>query len=148
METKQKLEQALRDAIRSRNDVRKRTLRMVLTNLKLAEVDKGGPLDEVALAALLQKEIKSRRESIQEAEKAHREDLVKASQDEIVVVETFLPQPLTDEELAAQVKAVITEVGATAPGDMGKVMKALLPRLQGRAANDRVSLMVRQMLQS
>ena len=148
METKQKLEQALRDAIRSSDDVRKRTLRMVLTNLKLAEVDKGGPLDEVALAALLQKEIKSRRESIQEAEKAHREDLVKASQDEIAVVETFLPQPLTDEELAAQVKAVITEVGATAPGDMGKVMKALLPRLQGRAANDRVSLMVRQMLQS
>lgn len=148
MDTKQKLEQALRDAIRTSDDVRKRTIRMVLTNIKLAEVEKGSPLDEVALAGVLQKEIKSRRESILDAQKAHREDLIRDSEDEIAVIETFLPQPLTDEELRAQIQAAITEVGAAAPGDMGKVMKVLLPRLQGRAANDRVSTLVRQMLQS
>ncbi len=148
MDTKQKLEQALRDAIRTSDDVRKRTIRMVLTNIKLAEVEKGSPLDEVALAGVLQKEIKSRREAILDAQKAHREDLIRDSEDEIAVIETFLPQPLTDEELRAQIQAVIAEVGAAAPGDMGKVMKVLLPRLQGRAANDRVSTMVRQMLQS
>lgn len=148
MDTKQKLEQALRDAIRTSDDVRKRTIRMVLTNIKLAEVEKGSPLDEVALAGVLQKEIKSRREAILDAQKAHRGDLIRDSEDEIAVIETFLPQPLTDEELRAQIQAVIAEVGAAAPGDMGKVMKVLLPRLQGRAANDRVSTMVRQMLQS
>ena len=148
MDTKQKLEQALKDAIRTSDDVRKRTMRMVLTNIKLAEVEKGSPLDEVALAGVLQKEIKSRREAILDAEKANRPDLIRDSQDEIAVLETFLPQPLTDDELRAQVQAAIAEVGASAPGDMGKVMKVLLPRLQGRAANDRVSAMVRQMLQS
>ncbi len=148
MPTKQELESSLHDAMRSGDEVRKRTLRMALTNIKLAEVDRGGPLDDAALVSLLQKEIKSRQESILDAQKAGRNDLIQSSQDEIAVLETYLPKQLTDEELRAQVQAAIDETGAKMPGEMGKVMKVLVPRLQGRANSDRVSKMVREMLQS
>lgn len=148
MATKQDLETSLKDAMRSGNEVRKQTLRMALSAIKLAEVERGSGLDEVAVNSILQKEIKSRQESIHDAQKANRNDLVQKSQEEITVLEGFLPQQLSDEELRSQVQAAIAEAGAKAPSDMGKVMKILLPRLQGRASNDRVSQMVRQMLQS
>jgi uncharacterized protein len=148
MNTKQKLEASLKDAMRSRDDVRKSTIRMALTTIKLAEVEKGAELDENSLLSIIQKEIKNRRESIQDAQKANRADLIKSSEDEIIILEEFLPQPLSDAELQEQVQAAINEVGAKSPTDMGKVMKILVPRIQGRAANDRISLMVRQLLQS
>ncbi|HEX2979665.1 MAG TPA: GatB/YqeY domain-containing protein [Anaerolineaceae bacterium] len=148
METKSRLEAALKDAMRANDDTRRRAIRGALAAIKNAEIDKGAKLDESALASVLQKEIKSRRESIQDAEKANRPDLIQTNESEIAVLEQFLPQPLTDDELRGQITAVIGEVGATSPSDMGKVMKILLPRLQGRAASDRVSQMVRQILQS
>lgn len=147
METKQKLENALKDAMRAQNDVRRRTLRMALSSIKLAEVEKGGALDEAALMAILQKEIKSRRESIEDAQKAGRPDLVQASEDEIEVLYSFLPKPLTVDELNELALAAIQEVGATSPADMGKVMKVLMPRIQGKAPGDQVSQAVRQLLQ-
>ncbi len=148
MATKQELETSLKDAMRSGDEVRKQTLRMALSASKLVEVERGSSLDDAAVNSILQKEIKSRQESINDAKKANRSDLIQKSQEEIAVIEGFLPQQLSDEELRSQVQAAIAEVGAKAPSDMGKVMKALLPRLQGRASNDRVSQMVRQMLQS
>lgn len=148
MDTKQKLENALKDAMRAKDEPRKRTIRMVLSAIKLAEVEKGSALDDVTVAGLLQKEVKSRRETINDAQKAGRPDLILLAEEEIVILEAFLPQPLSDDELRAAAQAVIAELGATVPNDMGKVMKELLPRLQGRAANDRVSRMVRELLQS
>lgn len=148
METKQKLENALKDAMRANDDLHKRTIRMALSTIKLAEIEKGSALDDVAIASILQKEVKGRRESILDAQKANRSDLIRAAEDEISVLEKFLPQPLTDDELHAKIKDAIEQSGAKTPADMGKVMKILLPQLQGRAANDRVSQMVRQMLQS
>ncbi len=147
MNNKQQLENALKDAMRAQDEARKRTLRMALSAIKLAEVEKGGALDELAVTAMLQKEVKSRRETINDAQKAGRPDLIALAEEEIQILEGFLPQPLTDEELAAAAQAVIKEVGAKMPNDMGKVMKELLPRLQGRAANDRVSQTVRKLLQ-
>jgi uncharacterized protein len=146
METKQTLETALRDAMRANNEVAKRTLRMVISSIKLAEIEKSGPLDEAGLMSILQKEIKSRRESISEAEKANRPDLVESSQAEITVLDAFLPKQLSEEELTEIVKTVIQETNASAPTDMGKVMKALMPRLQGKAAGDLVSRVVKNLL--
>lgn len=147
MDTKQNLENALRDAMRAHDDARKRTFRTALSSIKLAEVEKGSALDELAVVSLLQKEVKSRRETINDAQKAGRPDLVALAEEEIAILEEFLPQPLTDDELRAATRAVIAEVNAASPADMGRVMKELLPRLQGRAANDRVSKMVRELLQ-
>ncbi|MGB9800779.1 MAG: GatB/YqeY domain-containing protein [Thermanaerothrix sp.] len=147
-ELKTKLELALRDAMRSNDDVRKRTLRMILSAIRLAEVEKGNPLDDNSILALLHKEIKSRRETIEDAQKGQRPDLVAATQAEIKVIQEFLPQALSEEELIAIAKAAIEEVGAKTPADLGKVMKLLIPRLQGRASGDEASRVVRQLLQN
>lgn len=146
MPTKESLEADLKQAMRSGDDVRKRTLRMVLSALKLAEVEKRGPLDEPATLAVLQKEIKTRRESIADAERAHRDDLIAATQAELAVLHSFLPEPLTQEALEEMVRQAVEEVGAAGPQDMGRVMKAVMPRIQGRADGKDVSELVRARL--
>lgn len=147
MSTKIQLENALKDAMRSGDDLRKRTLRMALSAIRLAEVDKGAALDDAAVLSLLQKEIKSRQESIEDARRADRPDLIEASQAEIAVLQDFLPRQLTLEELETLAKQVIAEVGATSAREMGQVMKVLVPRLQGRAPGDQASQVVRRLLQ-
>ena len=96
--------------------------------------------------AVLQKEVKSRNESIADAQRAGRPDLIAAAQDEIGVLETFLPKPFTAQELEDLARQAIDEAHAHAPGDMGKVMKLLTPRLQGRATGAQASQVVRQLL--
>ncbi len=147
MDLKTQLESTLKDAMRAGDDVRKRTIRMALSAIRLAEIEKGGPLDEAGLLAMLQKEVKSRQEAIAEAQHAKRPDLVSASEDEIKVLETFLPQQLTPQELETLARQAITEANAASPADMGKVMKLLTPRLQGRATGAQASQLVRQLLQ-
>jgi uncharacterized protein YqeY len=147
MELKTQLENALREALRSGNDVRKQTIRMALSAIKYIEIEKGKPVDEAGISAILQKEIKSRREAIRDAEKAHRADLVESNKAEIDVLESFLPIQLSEPEIQALVETAISETQANGMADMGKVMKVLVPRLQGRAPGDRVSQIVRQMLQ-
>jgi uncharacterized protein YqeY len=147
MTTKQQLENSLKEAMRSGDDVRKRTIRMVLSAVKMVEIDKGTALDEIGIAAILQKEIKSRRESIADAQRAGRSDLATAAEAEISVLESYLPKGLSPEELESLTRQVITEVGATSLREMGQVMKVLLPRLQGRATGDQASQVVRKLLQ-
>jgi uncharacterized protein YqeY len=105
---------------------------MVLAAIKLAEVDKQAVLDDATVMGLLQKEIKNRREAIEEARKADRGDLIGENEAEIKVLEGFLPKAMSPEELRALVQAAIAETGAAAPTDMGKVMKAS-PKVAGRA---------------
>ena len=154
MDIKTQLNESVKDAMKSGDEVRKRTLRMVLAAIKQAEVDKQSnpadkraEIDDMAIIALLQKEVKNRRESISEAEKAHRADLVEANEAEIKVLEVFLPKAMPDEELKAIVQAAITETGATAMADMGKVMKIVMGKVAGRAPNDKISSIVRELLQ-
>jgi len=147
MDIKTQLENALKDAMRANDAAARRTIRMALAAIKLAEVEKGEPLEDPELAAILQKEIKSRKEMISEAEKASRPDLIDAARADMLVLERFLPKALDPAELERITREVILEVGASSPSDMGKVMKELLPRLQGRAPNDQVSQLVRQLLQ-
>ena len=147
MEMKLKLESDLKDALRAGDSLRKNTLRLALSSIRLAEIDRGSQLDESAVIAILQKEIKARHESIEDARRAGRPELEEAAQAEIKVLQVYLPQALSPEELEAQAKQVIAEVGATSPREMGQVMKVLLPRLAGRATGDQVSQVVRKLLQ-
>ncbi len=146
MDTKTKLNEAVKEAMKSGNEVRKRTIRMVLAAIKQLEVDKRISLDEAAVISILQKELKTRRESLEESQKANRADLVADLEAEIAVVNEFLPKGLGADELRALVQAAIEETGATGPADMGKVMKALMPKVAGRAAGDQVSSAVRELL--
>lgn len=132
--------------MRARDEVRKRTLRMVLTAVKLAEVDKRRPLDEGELFGVLNKEVKTRLETYEDAERAGRDDLLGPLDSEIEVLKSYLPQPLSPEELESLAKDAIEEVGASDPREMGKVMKILMPKVQGRADGKTVSGLVRKLL--
>jgi uncharacterized protein len=144
---KDKFNTLLHEAMRSKDEVTRDTMRMILTNLKLAEVEKKQVLDDTAILALVQKEIKMRHESIEDFKKGNRLDLVSRSEEEIKVLEQFLPKQLSDAEVKEIVQSAISEVGASAIADMGKVMKAALPKIQGKAASDRVSSIVKELLQ-
>lgn len=146
MNKREQLSEALKQALRDRDETRKRTLRLALAAIKNAEIDSKSDLDEPEILAILQKEVKSRRETIEGAEQAGREDLIVEALAEIDVLEEFLPEPLGERELTILAQEVIKEVGATTLKDMGKVMQVIIPRVSGRADGKEVSLVVRQLL--
>ena len=147
MNLKTQLNDSMKDAMKSGDEVRKRTVRMVLAAVKQVEVDKRAELDDMAVMNIIQKEVKNRRESLEEARKANRPDLIEANEAEIKVLEAFLPKSMPDEELREIVQAAITETGASTPADMGKVMKIVMGKVAGRAPNDRISGTLRELLQ-
>jgi uncharacterized protein YqeY len=147
MSIKTQLNESVKDAMKSGDEVRKRTVRMALAAVKQVEVDKRTELDDMAVMNLLQKEIKNRRESLEEARKANRPDLIEANEAEINVLQAFLPKAMPAEELRAMVQDAIAETGAASPADMGKVMKVVMAKVAGRAPNDMVSATVRELLQ-
>ena len=147
MNLKSTLQSDLKDAMRNREETRKDTIRMALSAIKLAEVEKSAQMDESAYLAIIQKEIKARRESIADAERANRPELIIQAEQEIKVLQCYLPAAFSEEELEAMVKATVSEVGATSIREMGQVMKVLIPKLQGRATNDQASQAVRKLLQ-
>ena len=148
MNIKTQLNDSMKDAMKSGDEVRKRTVRMVLAAVKQAEVDKRVELDDMAVMNLIQKEVKNRRESLEEAKKANRADLVADNEAEIQVLEAFLPKAMPEEELRAIVQAAITETGAATMADMGKVMKVVMGVVAGRTPNDKISAVVRELLQN
>ena len=147
MSTKNDLDSALKQAMRSGDESRKRTIRMVLANIKMAEIEKGAELDDAGVLSMLQKEVKNQQETIADAERAARPDLVASAQEEITILESFLPRPFSQVELEALARQAIAEVQASSVREMGQVMKVLMPRLQGRATGEQASQMVRQLLQ-
>ena len=146
MDIKTQLNESLKDAMRSGDTVRKNTVRMALAAIKQVEVDKQTTLDEMALIALLQKEIKNRKEAVEEAKKANRDDLIQANEAEIAVLEAFLPEAMPADELREIVKAAIAETGASVPADMGKVMKVAMAKVAGRAPGGEISAMAKELL--
>lgn len=132
--------------MRSGDTVRKNTIRLALAAIKQVEIDKQTTLDDMAVIALLQKEIKNRLEAAEEARQAGRDDLVKENAAEIAVLKVFLPEALSAEELRELVKAAIAESGASGPTDMGRVMKVALEKVAGRAPGGEVSAKVRELL--
>lgn len=153
MSLRDQLDQEMQDAIRSGDRVRKDTLRMAVSAIRLVELEKGSRLDDAETMAALQKEIKQRHEAISDAEKARRPDLVEEARAEIQVLQSFLPDQLSEGELIALAQEAITEVSeetGSSPTlkEMGAVMKKLMPKLQGRAPGQKASQIVRSLLES
>ena len=147
MVQKEALQSELHEAIKAGDALRKDTLRLALTAIKLAEVEKLGPLDESGVLAVLQKEAKVRHEAISDAKKAGRDDLLDELYAGLDILEAYLPQPLSEKEVTQLAKEAITETGASDVKGMGQVMKVLMPRVQGRADGKVVSNIVRALLQ-
>ncbi len=150
MGVKTDLRNALHSAMKEKNNVRKNAIRLALSAIKLAETEKGleknTELDEVKMFGILQKEIKIREETIAEAIKADREEMVEPLNNEIKVLKEFLPSELTEKELTEEINKVVSELHATTIKQMGLVMKTVIEHVQGRASNDRISRIVRNFL--
>ncbi len=125
----------LASAMRARDQIRLGTLRMAKAALVNREVERGRPLDDAEVLQVMVSLIKQRRDSIEQFRTGGREDLAKKEEAEIAVLETYLPPPVDPAELARAVDEAIAEAGATSPKDMGRVMKAVLAKLAGRAAD-------------
>ena len=146
MNTQTRLENDLKLAIRAKDETRKRTIRQVLSSIKFSEVEKGDQLSEQQVITIIQKEIKSQQESIADAKRANRPELINEAEAEISVLEPYLPTQLNPAELDTLAREAISEVGASSPAEMGQVMKVLMPQIQGRASGGDVSQVVRKLL--
>ena len=129
----QRLDQALKEAIKNQQPVATSTLRLLKSAIRYREVDVRRPLTEAELQATINTQAKQRREAIAEYTKAGRPELARQEEEELSVLLSFLPPQLSPEAMAAAVNAVIAELGATGPNDLGKVMKNAMARLAGRA---------------
>jgi hypothetical protein len=136
----------LTTALKARESDRANTLRMVISAFKNAEIEKRGPLTDEEQLGQIQKAIKVRREAIEGAVKANRADLKAKEEAELAVLSAYLPAQMSDADLDAAVAAAIAEVGAKGPQDMGKVMKALMPKIAGKADGAKASATVKQKL--
>jgi uncharacterized protein YqeY len=147
MSIREEIGTAIQNAMRSKDETKLRVLRLLLSAVKLADAEKGVPIDDAAILTLVQKEVKIRKDSIEGAEAAGRPEMATQNQQEIIILESYLPRQLTEEELNQLVTEAIHETQAVSPADMGKVMKVLMPRVQGKAPNAQVSLFVRKLLE-
>jgi uncharacterized protein YqeY len=143
---RERLQNDMKDAMRAREQVRLDTIRFILAAVKNAEIDNRGPLSADDELQVLNRMVKRMLESIEQYDAAKREDLAERERVQLAIVKQYLPAEISDEELAALVAAVVAEVGAAGPKDMGKVMPALLPKVAGRADGKRVSAAVKAAL--
>ncbi|EUJ25009.1 GatB/YqeY domain-containing protein [Listeria grandensis] len=141
------LNEDMKQAMRAKEKDKLSVIRMLKAALQNEAIRLGtddiSPDDEVTI---LSREMKQRRDSLNEFEKADRSDLVEKLQEEIVIVESYLPKQLSEEEIAEIVKVTIEEVGATSPADFGKVMTAVMPKVKGKADGNAVNKFVKQYL--
>ena len=146
MKIVEKIEQDLFAAMKEKNSEVVRTLRMAMASIKYAEKEKLKPLEELEVINVLQKEIRVRQESIEEAKKGNRQDIIDENEQDIKLLEKYLPAALSEAELDALVQKIIAETGAQTMKDMGKVMSIAVQEAQGRAANNVISQAVRKFL--
>ena len=146
MSIKEKLRSGLTEAMKSGQDLRKTTLRMALAAIKNAEVEARGDIEDDLVLNLLQKEVKARQETIESAKQANRPDLISKAEEEIEILNEFLPQQLSLEELKVIVKEAIEESGASSMAEIGKVMGVLMPKIRGKADGKEANQIVRELL--
>ena len=146
-EIKARIADDLKAAMKAGDRDRLAVLRLVMAALKQKEVDERTHLDDSQVLAVLDKLVKQRRESIKQYRDAGRDDLADKEAAEIGVIETYLPAQLSDEEIGSLVDEAVADTGASSVRDMGKVMNALRPKVQGRADMGKVSAMVKNKLQ-
>jgi uncharacterized protein YqeY len=148
MDLQEQLRADLKTALREQDPVRKSAVRMAIAALKNARVEKNADLTEDEMMAALAKEVKQRRNAMAEFERAGRQDLVASELAELAVLEAYLPEALSEEEIVELARQAIVETGADSPRQMGQVMGALMPRVRGRADGRQVSQIVRELLTS
>lgn len=137
----------LEQAIRQKDNIRRSTLRMLLSSIHNAEIDQQHKtLDETGVASIVAKEVKKRRESIEAFEKGNRPDLVEKEKTELDILTQYLPQQLSREEIIAAAQKIISAVGASSASDRGKVMGQLMPLMKGKADGKEVSDIVAELL--
>lgn len=146
MTLREQINDDLKAAMRGGDTARRDTLRLLLAALKQREVDERKVLADADVLATIEKMLKQRRDSITQFEQGGRQDLADKEKQELVLLQAYMPQALSDAEIAAAVAAAVAETGAAAPADMGKVMAVLKPRLAGRADMAKVSLAVKAQL--
>jgi uncharacterized protein YqeY len=146
MTLKKRLQDDLKRAMRQKDQVRKRTLRLALAEIKNKEIEVRGELSDADVAVILQKEAKQRHETLDELTRVDRPELVAAEQAELEVLTEYLPQQLSRKEIADMARQVIAGLGAEGPRQMGRVMGALMPQLKGRADGKLVNEVVRELL--
>jgi uncharacterized protein YqeY len=144
---KERIQEDLHDAMRAKDETRKTALRMLIAAIRNAEIDARIPaLDDPAVTTVIQKQVKQRQDSIFEFGKAGRQDLVDKEAGELKVLEAYLPQQASREEIEAAAQKVVAETGASGPRDIGKVMPVMVKQFAGRADGRIINEVVRGLL--
>ncbi|WP_027995790.1 GatB/YqeY domain-containing protein [Simplicispira psychrophila] len=146
MSLKDQITEDMKTAMRAKDSERLLTVRTLLAAMKQKEVDERVVLDDVAIVAIVDKLVKQRKDSIAAFESGNRQDLADKEKAEMLVLQGYLPQRMSAEETTAAVQAIVTELGAKGPGDMGKVMGVVKTRLAGKADMGQVSAAVKAAL--
>ena len=136
----------LTQAMKSGDKVRLATLRLLTAALKNRQIEKGGALDDVEALEIVRLGTKQRREAIALARQYSREDIAQQEEQELAILEAYLPEQLSTDDLIQRIDAVIQELGATSDKDLGRVMRVLMPAVQGRADGNTVNRLVRERL--
>jgi len=146
MSLKERLQEDWKTALKNKDNFRAGVLSMARAAILQVEKIDGSKLDDAAVVDVISREVKQRRESIADFEKGNRQDLVEQTQKEIEILLDYLPQQLTEDEIAEIVRSAVNESGATSIKDMGKVMSIIMPSVKGRADGKLVSQIVKQFL--
>ena len=146
MSLKERITEDMKAAMRAKDAERLGTIRLLTAAMKQKEVDERVELDDVAVIGIVDKMLKQRKDSIEAFEKAARQDLADKEKAEVTVLQAYLPARLSADEVTAEVKAIVAQLGASGPGDMGKVMGAVKAKLAGKADMGQVSAAVKAAL--
>lgn len=141
-----RLNQELREAMRSGDTVKRDTIRFLLADIKYAEIAKNQSIDDAGILGVMAKEVRQRQESIDAFKAGNRQDLVDKETAELAVVKSYMPQQATHEEIVAVAKRIIGEVGAKSPADRGKVMPKVIAELKGKAGGQEINAVVTELL--
>ena len=146
MALKERLTEDMKSALRNRETVRLGLVRMIRSQIKNREIAKGNELSDEQVVEVVSSLIKSRREALEFAVKGDRKDLVAQAEEELEVLASYLPDQLSEEEIRSVVREAIDQSGAAGPGDLGRIMGAVMPRVKGRADGRLVNDIVRKCL--
>ena len=148
MSLQERISAALKDAMRARDEVKMATLRLVLTAIKNREKEARSLLEDQEVISVITTQIKQRRESIEQYRQADREDLAQREESELQILQGYMPEQVSEEEISNTLDEIIAEVGAVSMKDMGKVMKAAMAKLAGKAEGGAINAMVKEKLSS
>ncbi len=146
MNTKERLRLEMKESLKAGDKLRLSTIRMMLSEMGNAEIAKRDELSEEEMLAVVSREAKRRKEAIEEYGKAGRQDLVDKESFEYSIIESYLPRQLEEAEIRRIIEEAVEETGTSSPGDLGKVMSVVMPRLKGKADGKKVNLMAREIL--